>query len=79
MSLPKLQRRLGVLERQPRSFKTRRRTTWDLDCFTVEELEEMVPLAEKYEQTGAATVWTAMELAVFERLAQVEQQCRSRA
>ncbi len=79
MSLPKLQRRLTTLERRPRSFKTRQRTTWNLDCFTVEELEEMMPLAEKYEAIGAVTAWTDAELVVLERLGQVEERCRSRA
>lgn len=39
----------------------------------------MTPLAEKYEFTGTATVWTETERAALERLAQAEQQCHSRA
>lgn len=77
MSQLQLRRRLTTLEQRPRPAGSRRRSTWDLECFTLEELELMTPLAEKYEATGAATVWTDEELATLERLAQVEQQCRS--
>lgn len=79
MSRMKLERRLTTLEQRPQPAGATRRFTWDLACFTVEELELMTPLAETYEATRAVTIWTDDELAALERLTQVEQQCPSRA
>lgn len=77
MSRMRMQRRLRELEQRPRPARAARRSTWDLAYFTVEELEAMVPLAEKYDAAGDQVVWSPAELAVFDRLAEVEQRCRS--
>ncbi|MDQ3694765.1 MAG: hypothetical protein M3464_14240 [Chloroflexota bacterium] len=80
MSRVKIQRRLTVLERRPRPKGGARGNHWDLESFTVEELERMVPLAEKYEAAGGAVAWTPEEVAVFEQLEQVyRDRCPSRA
>ncbi len=80
MSRLRMQRRLTDLEQRPRPARAARRSTWDLECFTVEELELMVPLAEKYEAVGGAVAWSPEEVAVFEQLEQVyRDRCPSAA
>lgn len=71
MSREKIQRRLARLEQRPRPTGSARGNHWDLESFTVEELERMVPLAEKYEAAGGAVEWSPEEVAVFEQLEQV--------
>ena len=80
MSRTKIQRRLTDLEQRPRPRFHAKRSYWDLEYFTVEELELMVPLAEKYDAAGGAVEWTAEEVAVFEQLEQVyRDRCPSAA
>jgi hypothetical protein len=49
-----------------------RRSGWDLDALSVEELEALMPLSEKQaasEAAGVAPAWTADELALLDALA----------
>lgn len=49
----------------------RRRSGWNLDAFSDEELEALLPLAERWAEAredGREPAWTAGETALLERL-----------
>lgn len=65
---PNLWRRTATLE-QHRPAPSRWQTPWNLDSFSDEDLEAMLPLAEKRAAAAPAEPdWTAEEIALLTRL-----------
>jgi hypothetical protein len=75
-----LPHRVQTLEQRLFPSREGRRARWDLTCFTDEELEALLPLAEKWEAAAESVVRTVAELALLERLGTAYQdRCPSAA
>ncbi len=80
MSRIRMQRRLTDLEQRSRPARGAPRLTWDLTCFTDQELDLILSLATKAEAAAGQPDWTTDEIAHFEHLERVyRDRCPSAA